>query len=193
VKDAAAMLYERMLILRCQAGDEAALGELIARYSPGVRLFLSKIVAPSASADDLLQETWFDVFRKINRLQRPEAFAAWLYRIARDKAYRQLRRRPAPVSLFDGTLVDENLAETFWADEESFTAEEAKQVRAALDELPLEQREVLVLRFIEEMSYEQIADVIARPVGTVRSRIHYAKLALRAKLELTTIRKERKS
>ena len=54
---------------------------------------------------------------------------------------------------------------------------------AALEDLPSEQREVLVLRFIEDMSYEQIAEIIARPLGTVRSRIHYAKLAMRARLQ----------
>ncbi len=178
MKDAAGQLYERMLILRCQAGDEAALAELIARYSPGLRLFLQKLVGQAATADDLLQETWFDVYRKINGLQNPQALTAWLYRIARDKAYRVLRRRPEPIA-----PADENWTDSIPAAEETFTREEAEQVRAALDQLPLEQREVLVLRFVEDMSYEQIAEVIARPVGTVRSRIHYAKLELRKKLE----------
>ncbi len=185
VKDAAAQLYERLLILRCQAGDEGALGELIALYSPGVRLFLRKMIGQTATADDLLQETWFDAYRKINALERPEAFAAWLYRIARDKAYRELRRRPAPES-----LIEEIVAEAATVDDEDFTPEEAESVRAALDELPVEQREALVLRFVEGMSYEQIAEVTSRPLGTVRSRIHYAKLALRAKLELISIKKE---
>ena len=183
MKDATTQLYERLLILRCQAGDEEALGDLIARYSPGLRLFLRKIVGQAISPDDLLQETWFDVYRKINDLNRPEAFASWLYRIARNKAYRELRRRP----MF-GPIVDGNMAQLAVA-EESFTTEDAANVQEALDALPVEQREVLVLRFVEEMSYEQIAEVTARPVGTVRSRIHYAKLALRAKLELISIKK----
>jgi RNA polymerase sigma-70 factor, ECF subfamily len=184
VKDTAAQVYERLLVLRCQAGDEAALSELIARYSPGLRFFLKKIAGRSSAADDLLQETWIDVYRKINRLERPEAFKAWLYRIARDKAYRELRKRPAqPMSLA------EDLPNTIATEEVDFTPEEAESVRAALDELPVEHRDVLVLRFMEEMSYENIAEVIGRPVGTVRSRIHYAKLALRAKLQSTSIRK----
>jgi len=178
VNDAAAKVYERLLILRCQTGDEAALAELIARYSPGLRLFLTKITGQHASADDLLQETWFDAYRKINRLEQPDAFSTWLYRIARDKAYRELRRRPSPSAPTEVNWAD------IAADEATFTPDEAQSIRAALDELPLEQREVLVLRFIEDMTYEQIAAVIARPLGTVRSRIHYAKLALRAKLEL---------
>jgi RNA polymerase sigma-70 factor (ECF subfamily) len=183
LNDVPAGVYERLLILRCQNGDEAALGELIARYSPRLRWYFRKMAGPTASADDLLQETWFDVFRKINGLQKPDAFPAWLYRIARDKTYRALRRRPA--------MSDLELPEQVPAGEISFTADQAEAVRDALDKLPPEQREVLVLRFIEDMDYEQIAQVIGRPVGTVRSRIHYAKLALRAKLELISVRKEK--
>jgi RNA polymerase sigma-70 factor (ECF subfamily) len=185
VSDAKERVYLPLLILRCQTGDEAALRELIERYSPGLRLFLCKITGQESLADDLLQESWFDVYRKINSLQSPDSFAAWLYRIARDKAYRHLRRRSLPSESNEG-----NLVETLAADEERFSPDEAEDVRTALDELPLEQREVLLLRFVEDMSYEQITQVIGRPVGTVRSRIHYAKLALRAKLELKTVRKD---
>jgi RNA polymerase sigma-70 factor (ECF subfamily) len=177
--DAAARIYERVLILRCQAGDEAALAELIARHSPGLRFFLKKIAAESA--DDLVQETWFDVYRKINALQQPDAFAAWLYRIARDKAYRQMRRRPTPTA-----RIDESTTAAASFDEDTFDAEELAQMKAALDALPQDQREVLVLRFIEGMSYEQIAAIIDCPLGTVRSRIHYAKSAIREKLKRTT-------
>jgi len=185
MNDAVRPLYERLLVLRCQAAEEAALAELIARYSPGLQFFLRKIVRAEAPCDDLLQETWFDVYRKINSLQRADAFAAWVYRIARDKAYRELRRRPPRV-----TRVEEDLPETAAAEEDQFTADEAGLVRAALDELPDGQREVLALRFIEDMSYEQIAQVLSCPVGTVRSRIHYAKAALREKLQTTSLKKE---
>ena len=177
MNEAAGKVYERLLILRCQTGDASALTELISRYSPGVRLYLSKLGA-GAALDDLLQDTWFDVYRKLHTLQRAEAFPAWLYRIARDKAYRRHRRRelPAAASEFD-------LAELSDDAEETLSEDEAAGVRAALDQLPLELREVLLLRFVESMTYEQIAQVVNCPLGTVRSRLHYAKLALRAKLE----------
>jgi RNA polymerase sigma-70 factor (ECF subfamily) len=186
VSDATAELYESLLILRCQAGDRAALGVLVARYSPGVRLFLRNLT-DAATADDLLQDTWFDAYRTINRLRDPHAFAAWLYRIARDKAYRSRRRTRSSV-----VEVNDERAERIAVheDDDVFTDEDAEQVRAGLARLPAEQREVLVLRFVQGMSYEQIAAVVGRPVGTVRSRIHYAKVALRARLESTHVRKE---
>ena len=178
MSDGAGQIYERLLVLRCQGGDETALRELIERYSPGLRLFLAKICDRRSSADDLLQETWVDVYQKINRLENPDAFVAWLYRIARDKAFREMRRRPMP-----SQESDEGCTEQLAEPEEDFTAEEAEQVRLALDELPIDQREMLILRFVESMSYQQIAEVIGCPLGTVRSRLFYAKQALRAKLE----------
>lgn len=178
-------LYDRLLILRCQAGDELALAELIARYSPRVRFFLKRLTDESA-ADDLLQEVWFDVYRKIPRLARPAAFSTWLYRIARDKAYGALRkRRPARRA-----FADQELAEVPAVAEPEFSLEDAEQIRGAMDDLPAEQKEVLLLRFVEGLSYEQIADVIASPMGTVRSRIHYAKLAMKLKLERFALEKE---
>src|SRR4051794_12818857 len=119
--DPVARVYQQMLVLRCQAGHEAALTELIARYSPGVRFYLRKMIRRDGAsvADDLLQEVWFDVYRKINTLQRPEAFAAWLYRIARDKAYRQLRHQPR----YAEDSFDAELSETCAAPEPDFSAE----------------------------------------------------------------------
>jgi RNA polymerase sigma-70 factor (ECF subfamily) len=185
VPDAAAQIYERLLVLRCQAGDETALAELIARYSPGLRFFLRNLADQPASADDLLQETWFDAYRRINCLRRPEAFAAWVYRIARDKAFRARRGRRTPT--IDAELDDVAMTASEEEDDDPpFTPDDAAHVRAALDRLPADHREVLLLRFVEDMSYEQIADVIGHPVGTVRSRLHYAKRALRARLEPLT-------
>ena len=180
MKCAPQRFQDPLLILRCQTGDQAALADLIARYSAALRLFLKKITGNAAAADDLLQETWFEVYRKINRLNSPAAFPAWLYRIARDKAYRELRRRSAWQA-----VIDEKLSQETPTGEESFAPDDAEAVRAAMDQIAPEHREVLMLRFIEDMSYDQIAQVIGRPVGTVRSRIHYAKLALRAKLDFT--------
>ena len=184
MNDASSQLYERLLVLRCQAGDEAALEELIARYSTGLRFFLAKLIGNSDAADDLLQETWIDVYRKISRLQDAGAWVSWLYRIARDKAYRHLRRKPRESEGDDDACV-----QLLAVEEERFTEEDTQDLRAALDRLPTEQREILVLRFVYGMSYQQVAEVVARPVGTVRSRIHYAKLALRQKLESKPIGK----
>jgi RNA polymerase sigma-70 factor (ECF subfamily) len=171
--DPVELLYERVLVVRCQAGDEAAFEELVERYAPKLRYFLRKLLSSAEAADDCLQDVWLEVFRGLARLADPQAFRAWVYRIARDRAFgllRKGRRQEQPLGEID--VPDEA------ADESEFSPEDAARIHAALDRLPAEQREVLVLRFLEEMSYDEIARVTSQPLGTVRSRIHYAKRAL---------------
>jgi RNA polymerase sigma-70 factor (ECF subfamily) len=177
MSDSADQIYERVLVIRCQAGDDAALAELVERYQPRLRYYLRKMLTGSPAAEDAAQDVWYDVVRALPRLANPGAFRAWLYRIARDRAWRVLRRRPPPHSQIDEIEVAANGA----ADE--FDAEDVARVHAALDELVPEHREVVVLRFIEDMSYEEIARVAGCPLGTVRSRLHHAKRALRRALE----------
>lgn len=171
-------LHERLLVLRCQAGDPLAFEELVALYQPRLRYFLRAMLRGNCEVDDHLQEIWLDVYRGIARLSEPAAFAAWLYRIARNRAFRVLRKRREPPRSLDGIdLPAKEDEEMHWS------AEDAEYVHAALDSLAPEHREVLLLRFIEEMSYEDIARVTDCPIGTVRSRLHYAKRALRGVLE----------
>jgi RNA polymerase sigma-70 factor (ECF subfamily) len=172
-------LYERVLVLRCQADDDAAFAELLERYQPRLRYYLRKMLAGTDCADDVHQDVWFDVFRSVARLANPGAFRAWLYRIARDRAVRVLRRRRSYRPLDEVEVAVNGTADS------EFTAEDVARVHAALDELAPEHREVVVLRYVEEMSYEEIAEVAGCPVGTVRSRLYYAKRALRGALERT--------
>ena len=170
------LIYERVLVVRCQAGDEDAFTELVGRYNARLLYFLRKLIAQRA--DDVLQDVWLDVFRQLPRLADPQAFRAWVYRIARDRAFGLLRKsHQAEQPLGETEVPDQS------SDENGFDAEEAARIHAALDLLPPEQREVLVLRFIEAMSYEAIARVTSQPLGTVRSRLFYAKRALRTILE----------
>jgi RNA polymerase sigma-70 factor (ECF subfamily) len=179
--DLADRVWRTMLVVRCQTGDTAAFKELMDLYERPVHYFLTKMMDNPQAADDLSQEVWFEVFRGIGRLTDPGAFKAWLYQMARHRALRALRLRvPAPVSPRElEVAVDDG--------EESFSVEETERIHAALDELPHDQREVLLLRYIEDMTYEEIARVTHCQLGTVRSRLHYAKRALRRLLERTTI------
>jgi RNA polymerase sigma-70 factor (ECF subfamily) len=176
--DDADRLYERLLVVRSQAGDESAFAELIARYQQRLRYYLRKMLFGVSDADDALQEVWFDVFRSIARLADPDAFRAWLYRIARRRAIKEFRKRRLVFQALDETALDE-LAD----DQGVFAADEPERIHAKLGLLPAAQREVLVLRYIEDMSYEEIAGIINCQVGTVRSRLYYGKRGLRELLE----------
>ncbi len=177
--DSADSLYERVLVLRCQARDELAFEEIVLRYTPRLRYYLRKMLGNVQAAEDALQEAWLDAFRGIPRLKEPGAFPGWVYRLAHDRAYRDLRRRRTylPLEDFDAIAIAEST--------DDFSLEDAVLVHKALDELRPEHREVLVLRFIEDMTYEHISEVIGCRIGTVRSRIHYAKEALRKIIERT--------
>src|SRR6516162_10981820 len=94
--DSTDRLYERVLVLRCQAGDEAAFAELMERYQPRLRYYLRKMLRDVQGAEDALQDVWLAVFRAVSRLADVGAFRTWLYRIARDRAVRELRKQRLP-------------------------------------------------------------------------------------------------
>jgi RNA polymerase sigma-70 factor (ECF subfamily) len=175
--DATERLHEQLLVLRCQVGDEDAFEELVARYHPRLRYYLRRVLPRADHVDDVLQEVWLAVFRALPRLADPAALAAWLYRIARDKASLQWRKRPPECLLEVSDLVEEP------SQNNEFRREDAQEIHASLNQLTPEEREILVLRFLEDMTYDEIAKVIGCPVGTVRSRLYYAKSALHQTIE----------
>ncbi len=170
-------LIEQVLILRCQIGDKDALAGLIERYQAPLRYFISRLSANPETAEDIFQDTWLTVIRRIHSLKKTDAFSTWLYRIARNKVYQRFRRKR---KLFE---LNENITVPNDTENDIFSPEDAAKVHRCLKELLPEYREVLMLRFLEQMSYEQISQVINCKLGTVKSRIHYAKLALKKELE----------
>jgi len=173
----AAELIKQLLLLRCQIGDKDAFAELFERYERPLRYFINRLLDNSELTEDIFQDTWLTVIRRIHGLREIDAFPAWLYRIARNKVYQQLRKKRNVSGL------DENIAVEDHAEEDVFSGEDAAKVHISLKELPPEYREVLMLRFLEQMSYQQISQVLNCKLGTVRSRLYYAKLALKRELE----------
>ena len=127
--DAADRLYERVLILRCQARDEAAFEEIVARYTPRLRYYLRRMLGGLQPAEDALQEVWIDTFRGLPGLIEPGAFPAWIYRLARDRAFRELRRRRTYLPLEEFDVVEEVLSG------DDFSTEDAARIHHALDAL----------------------------------------------------------
>src|SRR3954470_25047067 len=98
MNDPAEALYEQVLVLRCQTGDGAAFGELLERFSEKLRYYVQSLLGRERRADleDVLQDVWLDVYRSISTLTDPGAIAAWLYRVARNRTVRHLRKRVTP-------------------------------------------------------------------------------------------------
>jgi len=170
-------LAEQVLILRCQTGDEIAFEGVFQRYQPPLRYYVRRMIGGPSQCEDILQDIWLTVLKNLPKLRQPGSFRVWLYKIARTKVYQHIRRSRQLLPLTDeltGSLED--------LGEDDFTAEDAAMVHEYLAQLVPGHREVLVLRFLEDMSYQQIAKVLDCSIGTVKSRIHYAKRSLRRKL-----------
>ena len=171
--------YELSLVLRSQLGDEAAFEELLKLHSPRLRFFLGRMLGSrQEGAEDLLQEVWLMAYRSLPKLHDAGAFRSWIFSIARVRVcreYRRLRIEPHPL---EDTVAGEPAAE-----DDPEDRVDAEAVRMKVQTLAPEHREALLLRFVEDMSYEEIAQVTGTALGTVRSRIHYAKRALRRALE----------
>jgi len=170
-----------LLVLEAQRGDERAFEQLVASYTEALRYYVRGLLKTNDEVDDVLQETWLAAFRQLKRLRSARAFAPWLYRIARNRALRRLRKPKHLVPMTD----EIEAAATESTDWEP-SADDAKLVNACLTELPPHHREILTLRYVGEMTYEQLAETLECRVGTVRSRLFNAKQALRRRIEKQT-------
>jgi RNA polymerase sigma-70 factor (ECF subfamily) len=178
------MLYEGGLVglesevAQLRRGDLDALSSLIARYQNRLYRYLLRMLREPADAEDLFQQTWMRVAERIRQYNPERNFDAWLFSVARNLAIDHLRRM-RPDSL-DETISGDREGETKAARlisrdrpalEGILEHERAGQLEAAMGELPLSYREVLTLRFEEEMKLEEIAQVLEIPLSTVKTRL----------------------
>ena len=166
------------IVIRCRGGERDAFEELYGIYQPRLKYYVRRLNGGGSGCDDMLQEIWLTVLKKIIKLKNARAFGVWIYRIARNNVYSGFRRKERFVR-----LPEESEIPVSGGDEPVFSAEDAEDVHRALEELQPYHREVLVLSFVERMTYKAIAEVVGCSVGTVRSRIFYAKQSLRKEME----------
>lgn len=171
-------IAERLLILRAQLGDLAAFTALVRAYHGRLLYFVRRLLGSPTEADDVVQEVWLVTYRQIGQLAHPDAFRAWLYRIARNKAVNLLRKRKSFQPLPDDLPTPDDVD-----NDEAFLPTDPAAIHLALNALSPHHREVLVLRFLEQMPYEEMAETLGCHIGTIKSRLHHAKRALRRQME----------
>ena len=169
---------DRDLIVRAQQGDRQAFAELVTRHQAGVVGLAYRMCGDLRLAEDASQEAFVRVWQNLNSYKPQYAFRSWLYRIAANAALDALRReRPAaeldPLSLADPGTGPEQTAEE---------GQRAAQVRRTIAQLSPPLRMVLILREYQELTYQEIADALDIPVGTVMSRLNSARALLRKEL-----------
>ena len=174
---------DRELVERARAGERAAFDLLVARYQRRLLRLVLRLLRDPAEAEDVVQEAFLKAYRALPRFRGEAAFYTWLYRIALNGARNAIlrrRQRAAP-----GPLPSQQAAPApeIGTPESMLLSKQVMQtIDAALEALPLELRTAIVLREIEGLSYEEIAQIMECPLGTVRSRIFRAREAIARRL-----------
>ncbi len=175
------MTSDEQLILDFQRGSQAAFAELFDRYRQPVFGFFRRRLHDPARAEELAQETFLVVLRGIERYEPRATFRTYLYSIAFKQAsgeYRRAKHDPVPISTEPAAAPQQDSCEAIW-------------VRRAVEKLDEQHREVLLLREYEQLSYDEIAELLKIPVNTVRSRLFRARMELKSLLipEVSEIKK----
>jgi RNA polymerase sigma-70 factor (ECF subfamily) len=188
-------LREALLVRRLRERDEAAFRELIADYGDQIANLLYRMTGSRDEAQDIAQEVFITVFKSIDQFRGESKLSTWLYRVAANHCKNRIkylaRRHDKKTSDYDeiaervssGGAAAVGAGHVARPDHALEDRELERQVQAAIAELEEDHRLVVVLRDIEELSYEEIVVITGLPEGTVKSRLHRARLALKEKLE----------
>ncbi len=181
---------DHQLVLRVQRGDKRAFELLVVKYQRKVFRLLSRLIRDPAEIEDVAQEAFIKAYRALPNFRGDSAFYTWLYRIAINTAknYLVAQGRRAPTStdteVEDAENMDdgEQLRDVDTPDSMLLSKQVGEAVNRAIERLPEELRTAIVLRELEGLSYEEIAEAMNCPIGTVRSRIFRAREAIAAEL-----------
>jgi len=170
---------ETALVDRLQSGDPEAIDEVVDVFSKPLYAFILRLVGDSVTAEDIFQETWIRVIRHIGGFRRQAKFSTWLFQIALNQSRSSMRRSSSReyVALEDAPELSQD------PDVDAESILRAEKVRKIVDSLPPKMREVVVLRFYNEKSEQEIAEIIDCPLGTVKSRLHRAMIFLKEKMD----------
>jgi len=150
----------------------AYLEVLYDQHGPAILRYLYRLVGPRM-AEDVLQDTFVQAGTHVDRLDGVVSPKAWLFKVAKNMASNHLRKRRVQFDIVSNTLVQSSPQED----------SRLKPMRKAIQTLPSNQRETVLLRWYDELSYEEIAHVLQIPLGTVRSRLHHALQKLRQQMD----------
>ena len=172
---------ESWWVLQAQSGSREALDELYKRVQDPLFRYIVSLVKDQHLAEDILQEVFIRIYRKLQWLREPEAFRAWTYQIASRESFRYLNRERR----WSDQVRDEATLTTLPADEHDseFSRELIESLPQLVDNLSPASRAVVVLFYLHEMSLVETAAVLDIPVGTVKSRLAYGLASLRRSFE----------
>ena len=179
---------DHRLIAECLRGDTAAFGVLVRRYQERLFNTAYRMVGNAEDAYDVVQEAFLSAYQSLDSFKGDSLFFTWLYRIAVNTAISLKRKQRAVVSIDAGRNGEQGIepldpSELSRPGHALEQAEQERRIQQALSRLSPEHRAVLVMKDMEGQKYELIAEILQVPIGTVRSRLHRARLELRELLE----------
>lgn len=180
------------LLHRAQAGEGDAFGQLQAELEPAARRFIRRLIGTSDAEDDIVQDVFFALYRNLKRIEPAEKLRPYVFRMVRNRCYDELRRqgRFQSVSLGDEpveSVVSMQSPSDSQPEEVAYWLLLYLEVQEAMERLPELQRQALILFAEENLSYAEIAEAMNTSIGTVKSRLYYAKKTLRGLLSVETI------
>ena len=168
---------ETWRVLRAQSGDRVALNELLEAVQEHLYRYIFRLVGSAPLAEDILQEVFIRIYRKLGWLREPELFRPWAYRIASREAFRHLKRE----SRWGERFSDEAVLETIPAqsEAESYAPELIEHLPLLIERVSPASRAVLILHYLDDMPLAEVAAVLGIALGTVKSRLAYGLESLR--------------
>jgi RNA polymerase sigma-70 factor, ECF subfamily len=171
---------EAWLTLLAQAGDQEALNELFQSVQEPLHRYILSLTNRSPLAEDILQEVFVRMYRKLRWLREPELFRAWAYRIASRETFRHLKRE----RILTDRILDESVLETLPAPTAGTIALDLlEQLPRLVAELSPASRAVIVLHYVHELSLDEVSAALDIPIGTVKSRLAYGLESLRKRFQ----------
>lgn len=172
-------IYYELLVLRCSRGQKDAIEELVENWERRLFYYIHRLIEDEQDAWAILQEVWIKVIQNIKKVREPRKLPVWLYSVARQTVISHLRKKYSRQILYQEKENASNIEDC----NTQYAFDNAEQVHYGLSRISLQQRDVLTLFFLRDLPIEEIAEVLNIPTGTVKSRIYYAKKALKEVLE----------
>lgn len=183
-------LLENQLVKLALKGDQSAFAEIVGLYQERIYHMSYRMLSNKQEAEDVVQETFLRVHHHLERFDENMKFSTWIYRIATNLCIDRLRKRK-PIYSLDAESSDyEGLdgyamipSDDRTPESELLLSETQRIIHEAIDTLPPKYKSVMILRYIQEMSLQEVGDVLGMPVTTIKTRVHRGREFLRKKLE----------
>lgn len=157
--------------------DQELYSELVKRYQNKIYFYINRLINHREEAEDLAQDVFIKVFRNLQGFDTNRKFSSWIYRIAHNESVNFIKKKSyfRILSIEQNEFLQNTMASTENIIEKVITKETSKKMKELIDKLSFSYREVLILRYFEEKSYDEISDIIRKPVNTVGTMINRAK------------------